>query len=254
MAIFSFEEFSKKVNKPINKDLNIKENIVPKTIKETKKVNETAFIVGDTYKVKIVADVPKNLVDEYIEKVKDETGKNPLDNFSESEIAEQILIYTIKQNLVIDNLSADFTVGTDNKIKNTDTESDATALSDDMLDDESKTKEPNISNDEGEIEFDDFNEKGKTSSTTIEPEPDGEINFDLEEKDINNTEDFEFEEGDIKNQKDTSSKTVGDMKKKLGYKTPIEEEEESLSSLYKKRGIDTGFYESISDKMFKRRV
>ena len=67
MAIISFEEFSKIANK--------KQPQQP--LKNVKRVDETAFVVGDTYKVKIVADVPKNLVDEYIQKVKDETGKNP---------------------------------------------------------------------------------------------------------------------------------------------------------------------------------
>lgn len=74
-------------------------------------INESSFLFEDKYKVKIITEVDKNLVVEFINKVKTETSKNPLDFFSENEIAEQMVDYIVKKYLIIDNLTSSFIVG-----------------------------------------------------------------------------------------------------------------------------------------------
>lgn len=252
MALQKFNDFAK--------DFNNENKIVNSPLK---KVNETAFIVGDTYKVKVVIDVPQNLVDEYIDKVKKETNKDPLDNFSQAEIAEQIIQFIIKKNLMLDNLSPEFTVGSDN-IDTTDKsketiKSDAEKLENDLDIEEQPDKE---------IEFKDYNEKDDNNS-------DGEIEFseEKEEKKLaeerkvetpkkSNFDEIEFdfdEETQNPIDKKEKSKTVGELKKKLGIipnekEKPVEEfeEEVSVDDLYKKLGYKVGYFENLNiNKIFK---
>jgi hypothetical protein len=75
------------------------------------KVNEAAFKIGNDFKVKVTVDVPVALIQSYIQKVTEETGKNALDNFSESELAEQMVQYVVKQNLHIDSIPSALSVG-----------------------------------------------------------------------------------------------------------------------------------------------
>jgi hypothetical protein len=62
-SVLSFEDFLKKdKNKPSIK------------IQENKKINESAFKVGDNITVKFTYDIPQSLISEFVEKVKNETG------------------------------------------------------------------------------------------------------------------------------------------------------------------------------------
>jgi len=243
-------------------------------VKTVTKTNENSFLVGSDYKVKIVIDVPQSLVKEYIDKVKEETDKDPLDNFSEAEIAEQIISFLIKQNLVIDNLTPEFTVGSET-IGNTEktsmsTEDDAEELSTDLgVEDE---------NSDGEIEFKDMDNTEEISTSDSETEEkisDGEIEFDGdkteetnlgEERDVDTSEnepeskfdEFEFEDGDT--EETNKPKTVGDFKKSQGEEidkkheeetTETPEEEEEIEDMYKKIGYKVGYYEKLSTNIFK---
>jgi hypothetical protein len=241
---------------------------VPQPKVTTKKLNENSFLVGADYKVKVVIDVPQALVQEYIDKVKEETDKDPLDNFSEAEVAEQIITFLIKKNLVIDNLTPEFTVGTENVGSTEKTQSsvegDAEELSNDLgVDDGSDDAD-------GEIEFKDFNE-GETdnSEETVSDEDtaDGEIEFDdkTEEKsdlgeerevvkDEDSDPDSNFEEIEFAdNNQDDNNKTIGDLKKSQGQSVEKKheeetssEEEEEIEDLYKKIGYKVGYYEKIN--------
>jgi hypothetical protein len=258
-----------------------------KTIKKltnsdnTNSIKESSFLVGNDYKVKVVVDIPQNLVKEYIDKVKSETDKNPLDNFSESEIAEQIVTFIIKNNLLIDKLTPDFTVGSEsvgNSEKNqTTTQSDAETLSDDLGVDNGSEDDS-----DGEIEFKDFDEKESVSKETIsdDEESDGEIEFDdsgSEEKDLgeereadkseteadSDFDEIEFDEdsGEVENK----PKTIGDLKKSQGKEiekkhkneesgseaSPSEEEEE-IEDVYKKIGYNIGYYEKMKNQLYKK--
>lgn len=101
--------------------------------KSLKPIKEAAFQIGTNYKVKLTFDVPKTLIEEYINGVKEKTGKDPLDNFSAPEIAEQIIQYIVSNNLNIDNLPPDFTVGDDYKsVEQEITEEDADSIENDL--------------------------------------------------------------------------------------------------------------------------
>lgn len=233
-------------------------------------LKESVFLSNDTYKVKVVIDVPKVLIDEYIEKVKKETDLDPLNNFSRDEIAEQIVLNVVKKNMLIDNLESDFSVGTENISKN-------------IKDDEKKSDEETLNNDldiesdsDGEIEFKDFDDQKEETTSSSEDVSDGEIDFsenptekDLEEDriidnnkekkdDDSDFEDFTFEEGDEENNKNM---TVADFKNNLNkqYKKENDQDqnssEEEEENLYKKIGYNfnkLGFYESLSNNLFKK--
>lgn len=239
-----------------------------KKVNNIKKVNEASFLVGDEYKVKTTFDVSKQLVTQYIEKVIEETGRNPLDNFNEAEVAEQMIDYIVKKNMIIDNLPSDFTVGSEDssKLENSveKAEADSEELSDDMGD--SPDEEINIdSSDDGET--------GDIEFGLEEDDIDEEIEVDESESD-DGFEEIEFDseyDSDSESDSDSDSesnsdevKTVGDYLKKLNG-SPIEdkntsteedisgEEEENVEDLYKKIGYKTGYFESLNlNTLFKR--
>lgn len=286
MSIIRFEDFgktdSKKVEnkvvkptqtetiEPLKKVVNapvVAEKRTIKSIKNKKVVNENAFLVGSDFKVKVVVDVPQSMVKEYIDKVKEETDKDPLDNFSEAEIAEQIITFLIKKNLLIDNLTPEFTVGSENvgntqKTKTT-IDSDEEDLNDDL----------DIANDD-EIEFNDFEENDgsdvevKTNSKTdSEEDSDGEIEFDNKEEDSETDsefDEFEFEEGDNEEDTTTSKKTIGDLKREKNQKiekkhkeeeNSTEEEEENYiddtTDIFKNIGYRVGYHEQLANLITK---
>lgn len=288
MSIIRFEDFGKtdskkvenKVVKPTQSEtlqpLNKKVATAPvvtekrtlKSIKNKKVVNENAFLVGSDFKVKVVVDVPQSMVKEYIDKVKEETDKDPLDNFSEAEIAEQIITFIIKKNLMIDNLTPEFTVGSENvgntqKNKST-VDSDAEELSDDL----------DIDSDSGdsEIEFTDFDsDGGDVEIETSSDDSDGEIEFENgNESETDSDEDsefdeFEFEDGDNEEETATSTKkTIGDLKKEKNQKiekkhkeeeNSTEEEEENYiddtTDIYRNIGYKVGYHEQLANLISK---
>lgn len=202
-------------SKPIFKKLKEQDNKILK-------VNENSFQVGDNYKVKIVIDVPVSLIKQYSEKVQQDTGKNALENFSEAELAEQIVDYIVKQNLNIDNIPSAVAVG--EEIIEQDVEQvEAQASEDaDQLEDETMTD----TDTESEDTKDSVSDDGMLNMT------DNDISFeddDSEEK-IEDGEDLEFEaeETDLGEEIEVEDENTKDKKK------DSEEEEESLEGMFKK--------------------
>jgi hypothetical protein len=261
-----------KESKSKNSGKVIKQKSFNKKVIKPKKVNEASFLVGQDYKVKSTFDVSQQLVQQYIEKVTEETGKNPLDNFNEAEIAEQMIDYVVKQNMLIDNLPSDFTVGTEptSDMENADdlAQADSEDLNADMGEADEEFDMEGDSNIVPEVETETENEDDNAT---------GDIEFDLEESDIDEeieveTEDMtedeaedeaETEEGgfeeiefDEKEEAETEEgskkpKTIGDYlnKKKESESDSEEEEEEEISEvedLYKKVGYKTGYFESLN--------
>ncbi len=265
-------------NKPlVNTSVSEKSKVkdLKNTIKQTpvKIVKENSFLVGSDYKVKIVIDVPQSLVQEYINKVKEETDKDPLDNFSEAEIAEQIITFLIKQNLVIDNLTPEFTVGSENvgsSEKSQETvENDADELSDDL-----GVSDNTEDDSDGDIEFKDFDDNTDDKETLSDDETaDSSIEFDDnetekkdlgEERQVDNKEsdpDSNFEEIEFSDDNEDKPKTVGDLKTSQGQKVETKhkeentssEEEEEIEDMYKNIGYKVGYYETINFNNLKNR-
>jgi hypothetical protein len=263
----------------VNKKI-VKQKEFNKKIVKPKKVNEASFLVGQDYKVKSTFDVSQQLVQQYIEKVTEETGKNPLDNFNEAEIAEQMIDFIVKQHMIIDNLPSDFTVGSEPTSDMENADDLAQADSEDL--DADMGEEP-------DEEFDMESDSNIVPETETEDDnATGEIEFDLEESDIDEEievesddmaedetetedetesedggfEEIEFDEKEDSSEEDTEDKkkpkTVGEYlnKKKESESESEEEEEEEVSQvedLYKKVGYKTGYFESLNmNNLYKR--
>lgn len=128
---------------PVVSESNLHKSVVTKQ----RMVKESAFKVGDDYKVKVTFDIPVSLISAYIEKVQSETGKNALEHFNETELAEQMAQYILKQHLNIDQLPSALAVGEDpNNSDSTEAqeENDATDLGAEYGDTSDETAEPGI--------------------------------------------------------------------------------------------------------------
>jgi len=78
---------------------------------KTTKVNESVMKVDDTYKVKMVCDVPQSLINALVRKVKDESEKNAREFWSDIDIAEEVAKYLTSNFMNIENLPASILMG-----------------------------------------------------------------------------------------------------------------------------------------------
>lgn len=67
-------------------------------------IKESVLQVNDIYKVKAMIDIPQSLINAYIKKVKDTTGKNLRQFFGDVDIAEEIVKYINLNNLDVDKI------------------------------------------------------------------------------------------------------------------------------------------------------
>lgn len=67
-------------------------------------IKESVLQVNDIYKVKTMIDIPQSLINAYIKKVKDTTGKNLRQFFGDVDIAEEIVKYINLNNLDVDKI------------------------------------------------------------------------------------------------------------------------------------------------------
>jgi hypothetical protein len=67
-------------------------------------IKESVLQVGDVYKVRSMVDIPQSLINSYVKKVKDTTGKNLRQFFGDVEIAEQLLQYITTTGLDLDKI------------------------------------------------------------------------------------------------------------------------------------------------------
>jgi len=74
-------------------------------------IKEAVFQVNDIYKVKTTIDIPQSLINAYVKKVKDNTGKNLRQFFGDMDIAEEIVKFVAQTGLDADNLSPTALVG-----------------------------------------------------------------------------------------------------------------------------------------------
>ena len=186
IRISSFDEFTKlgakKIVKEDKKYSSIKKELVKPSRKiqsKVKPLKESAtFKVGDVFKVKSTFDVPVSMVKDYIDKVKKESSKNPLDNFSHTEIAEELVKHIVISNMNLANMPTSITVG-ESTIEN-DIESESSNKEDDEFDGE-------------DFQIDDLEDEdyGGGEEVEIDDEGDNDIKFTTEEADLD--EDIELE-------------------------------------------------------------
>ena len=73
--------------------------------------NESVLQVGDTYKVRSMVDIPQSLINSYVKKVKDSTGKNLRQFFGDVEIAEELLKYITLNGLDLEKIPGNALMG-----------------------------------------------------------------------------------------------------------------------------------------------
>ena len=84
-----------------------------KDFKKSKGINETVFPVDDVYRVLPNIDVPRSLINAYIKKVKDETGRDIKDIYGQEQMAEMIVNYISSAYLNIENLPVTMAMGSE---------------------------------------------------------------------------------------------------------------------------------------------
>ena len=74
-------------------------------------IRESVLQVNDIYKVKSMIDIPQSLINAYIKKVKDNTGKNLRQFFGDMDIAEEIVKHVAQAGIDADKIPATALVG-----------------------------------------------------------------------------------------------------------------------------------------------
>ena len=74
-------------------------------------IRESVLQVNDIYKVKTMIDIPQSLINAYVKKVKDTTGKNLRQFFGDVDIAEEIVKYINLNNLDVEKLPGNALMG-----------------------------------------------------------------------------------------------------------------------------------------------
>jgi hypothetical protein len=67
-------------------------------------IKESVLQVNDIYKVKTMIDIPQSLINAYVKKVKDTTGKNLRQFFGDVDIAEEIIKYVTLNFVDVDKI------------------------------------------------------------------------------------------------------------------------------------------------------
>ena len=79
--------------------------------RNTVDLKENVQAVDDVYRVRKRIDVPMSLVNAFKKKVKDESGKNISQFYSDVELSEEIADYIIKSYVTIENLPVNLILG-----------------------------------------------------------------------------------------------------------------------------------------------
>ena len=74
-------------------------------------IKESVLQVNDLYKVRTFIDMPQSLINAYVKKVKDNTGKNLRQYYGDVDIAEEIVKYINTNFLNVDQIPAGVLVG-----------------------------------------------------------------------------------------------------------------------------------------------
>lgn len=74
------------------------------TVQSTKPVKEAVLQVDDVYKVSTIIDIPQSLINAYVKKVKDTTGKNIRQFFGDVGLAEELVKYVTTNFLDVEKI------------------------------------------------------------------------------------------------------------------------------------------------------
>ena len=145
-----------------------KQNRLKKSVRES-----VIMRVDNTFKVKSTADVTQSLINAYVKKVKEETGKELRDFFSDMDIAEALIKYVTDNNLNIENIPAGALLG-ENSAKAEDDLNTEDSVEDEIISDEEMGEESEEESEEGEEESEEETEEESEEETEEETEEESE--------------------------------------------------------------------------------
>ena len=98
---------------------------VKKFNKYKESIRESVLQMDDTYKVKIMVDVPQSLVNAYVKKVKDVNDTDLRSFYGDVDIAEELVKHVVDKGLVVDAIGANVLVsGEEGAVETLDTDVD----------------------------------------------------------------------------------------------------------------------------------
>ncbi|MCK9477751.1 MAG: hypothetical protein M0R46_17700 [Candidatus Muirbacterium halophilum] len=74
-------------------------------------IKESIEMIDDIYRVRTATDIPQSVINAYVKKVKETTGKDLRKLIGDVDIAEELLKYVITNNLNVDNIPANALTG-----------------------------------------------------------------------------------------------------------------------------------------------
>lgn len=74
-------------------------------------IKESIEMIDDIYRVRTATDIPQSVINAYVKKVKDSTGKDLRKLIGDVDIAEELLKYVVTNNLNVDSIPANALTG-----------------------------------------------------------------------------------------------------------------------------------------------
>ena len=155
-----------------------KENRLEKSIKEA-----VVMKVDNSFKVKPIADISQSLINAYVKKVKEETGKELKDFFSEMDLAEALVKYVIEKGLDVDSIPSNALLGenAESAEDDSDVEVEETEETEEVVDEVEETEETEEVVDEVEETEETEEEVDEVEETEEEVEETEETEDEVEE-------------------------------------------------------------------------
>tara|TARA_B000000475_G_C15893375_1_gene405427 strand:- start:155 stop:769 length:615 start_codon:yes stop_codon:yes gene_type:complete len=179
-----------------------KENRLEKSIKEA-----VVMKVDNTFKVKPIADIPQSLINNYVKKVKEETGKELKDFFSEMDLAEALVKYVIENGLDVENIPSSALLGENAESAEDDSDVEVEET-EEVVDEVEETEEEVEETEEAEEEVEETEDE-ETEDETEEVVDEVEETEEAEEE-VEDTEDEEEEEEE-ETEEDEEEEEVEDL-------------------------------------------
>ena len=169
-----------------------KENRLEKSIKEA-----VVMKVDNAFKVKPIADISQSLINAYVKKVKEETGKELKDFFSEMDLAEALVKYVIEKGLDVDSIPSNALLGenAESAEDDSDVEVEETEETEEVVDEVEETEDEEVVDEVEETEdeevVDEVEETEETEEEVDEVEETEEVEEETEETEdeVEETED-----------------------------------------------------------------
>ena len=147
-------------------------------------IKEAVLQVNDIYKVKTMIDIPQSLINKYVAKVKDTTGKNLRQFFGDVDIAEEIVKYINMNNLDVDKIPGGALMG---------------------------GQEQAQTQGQSQVQTQDQNQAQMQGDVDVQSQGQSQLDFDTQEQSQGQAQSQDFEEPQVQVQTQGQSQTQGDF-------------------------------------------